>query len=156
MMLQDEDTTFSAKAYAKGTDGQYIGQASFYETAIGPGNTVIKKIFCDGVPTGEIHWEDIELPNVYEESAYWESDWQLSTDSDGYIQVNYVVASNEYMMPGYVTAIVLDADGDILALEDDYNTSKGTTAEGTVKYYARELAGQPADVAMFTNPLKQK
>lgn len=154
--LYNEDTTFSAKAYAKGTDGQYVGQASFYETAIGPGNTVIKKIFCDGVPTGEIHWEDIELPNVYEESAYWESDWQLGTDKDGYIKVDYVVTSNEYMMPGYVTAIVLDVDGDILALEDDYNTTEATTAQGTINYYAKELAGKPADVAMFTNPLKQK
>ena len=155
--LYGEDTTFSATGYAKGLSGQEIGSLSFYETAICPGNTVVKLIYCDDVPTGEIHWDEIELPNVYETSAYWESDWSLGTDADGYLKVDYTIMSNTTMMPGYVTGLVLDKKGNIVAAYQDYNSNKGSNASGIIKYYvkASNLSGTPSDVAMFCNPLEE-
>ena len=51
--LYNTDTTFSAEGYAKGTSGQKVGNVLFYDTAIRPGNTIIKLLYCDDVPTGE-------------------------------------------------------------------------------------------------------
>ena len=155
--LYNTDTTFSAEGAAKGKNGQEVGDFTMYETAIAPGNTVIRLLYCDDMPTGEIHWSKIELPDAYSESAPWEGDWQLGTDSDGYMKVDYTVNSNASMVPGNVTAIVLDANGNILAAYQDYNTDKGTQTSGTITYYTdiNKLNGKPTDVAMFVNPIKE-
>ena len=57
------------------------------------------------------------------------------------------------MVPGFVTAVILDANGNILAVEDDYNTNEGTDISGTISLYTKDLGGTPADLAMFSNPL---
>ena len=151
--LYDQDITFSAKAIAKGTSGQEVGNASFYELAIRPGNTVVKTIYCNDAPTGELQWDYIELPNVYDKSVYWESDWTITTDKDGFFEVPYRIVSEENMVPGSVTAVILDANGNILAVEDDYNIEEGTDLSGTISLYTKDLGGTPADLAMFSNPL---
>ncbi len=151
--LYDQDITFSAKAIAKGASGQEVGNASFYELAIRPGNTVVKTIYCNDAPTGELHWDYIELPNVYDKSVYWESDWTITTDKDGYFEVPYRIVSEENMVPGSVTAVILDANGNILAVEDDYNIEEGKDLSGTISLYTKDLGGTPADLAMFSNPL---
>ena len=151
--IYNEDATFSAKATLKGKYSDEVGSCSFYENAIRPGNTIIKLVYCSDVPTGEIHWEDIELPEVFDESAYWEADWALGTDADGFLKVDYTIYSNEKMTPGYVTGLVLDADGNIVAAFNDYNIDKGTELTGTITYYVSELPGKPVDVALFANPL---
>ena len=155
--LYDTDTTFSAEGSAKGQNGQEVGSFTMYDTAIAPGNTVIRLLYCDDIPTGEIHWTNIELPNVYSESAPWQGDWVLGTDADGYMKVDYNVESNTTMVPGTVTAIVLDANGNIVAAYQDYNIDKGTKTSGTITYYTdiNKLSGKPTDVAMFVNPLKE-
>jgi len=151
--LYDQDITFSAKAIAKGTSGQEVGNGSFYELAIRPGNTIVKTIYCSDIPTGEIHWDYIELPKVYDKSVYWESDWTIQTDKDGFFEVPYRIVSEENMVPGSVTAVILDASGNILAVEDDYNIEEGTDLSGTISFYTKDLGGTPADLAMFSNPL---
>ncbi|MBO6196536.1 MAG: hypothetical protein J6O03_03515 [Butyrivibrio sp.] len=153
--LYGEDVTFSASGYPKGTDGQKIGSISFYENAIAPGNTVAKAIYCEEIPTGEIRWDEIELPNVFDKSAYWESDWGIKTDSDGYIEVPFTIYSDVNMMPGTVTAIILDSKGDILAVEDDFIMDEGKEVSGTIKLFKKELPGTPVDLAMFANPLEK-
>ena len=151
--LYDQDITFSAKAIAKGTSGQEVGNSSFYELAIRPGNTIVKTIYCSDIPTGEIHWDYIELPKVYDKSVYWESDWTIQTDKDGFFEVPYRIVSEENMVPGSVTAVILDASGNILAVEDDYNIEEGTDLSGTISFYTKDLGGTPSDLAMFSNPL---
>ena len=151
--IYDQDMTFSARAVAKGIDGQEIGNVSFYELAIRPGNTIVKAVYCSDIPTGELHWDTIELPEVHDKSVYWESDWTIKTDQDGYFEVPYRLVSEENMVPGFVTAIILDANGNILAVEDDYNTNEGTDISGTISLYTKDLGGTPADLAMFSNPL---
>ncbi len=153
--LYGEDVTFSASGYPKGTDGQKIGSISFYENAIAPGNTVAKAIYCEEIPTGEIRWDEIELPNVFDKSAYWESDWGIQTDSDGYIEVPFTIYSDVNMMPGTVTAIILDSKGDILAVEDDFIMDEGKEVSGTIKLFKKDLPGTPVDLAMFANPLEK-
>ena len=151
--IYDQDMTFSARAVAKGIDGQEIGNVSFYELAIRPGNTIVKAVYCSDIPTGELHWDTIELPEVHDKSVYWESDWTIKTDQNGYFEVPYRLVSEENMVPGFVTAVILDANGNILAVEDDYNTNEGTDISGTISLYTKDLGGTPADLAMFSNPL---
>ena len=152
--IYNKDVTFSGKGSIKDKYGSEIGTASFYDVAIRPGNTVVRSVFCDGTPTGEIYWTDLELPQVFEESAYWESDWSLNTDLDGYYQVNYTILSNEYMCPGEVTAVLIDAYGNILAVAYDFNADEGKNVSGKIQYFKKEFSGKPADIAMFANALK--
>ncbi len=154
--IYDEDVTFSATGYAKGKSGQEVADISFFEDAIRPGNTIAKSIYCDDVPTGEIHWDSIELPDVFEESSYWESDWTLTKDSDGYYKIDYTVSSNDYMNPGYVTTLLLNKYGDVVEVAYDYNVDKGYYVSGEIQFYKKEFDEKVVDVAMFTNPLKAK
>lgn len=112
-----------------------------------------KAVYCEDIPTGEIRWDEIELPNVFDKSAYWECDWSIKTDSEGYIEVPFNIYSEENMMPGNVTAIILDANGDILAVSNEFIMDEGKEISGTVKFFKKELDGQPTDLAMFSNPL---
>ncbi|SEL93729.1 hypothetical protein SAMN04487770_12144 [Butyrivibrio sp. ob235] len=151
--IYNDDVTFSATGYAKGKSGQEVADISIYETAIRPGNTIIKSVYCDSTPTGEIHWDNIELPEVYETSAYATGDWTFTTDSDGYYMVDYSIKSDDYMMPGYVTAVLVDSNGNILDMAYNFTTDKGYTVSDSIKFYEKEYSRRVADVAMFTNPL---
>ena len=151
--IYNQDVTFSAKGYAKGKSGQEVADISFYENAVRPGNTIIKSVYCDATPTGEIHWDEIELPDVFGESTYWEGDWSLSTDKDGYYQVDYTVSSDDYMTPGYVTAVLLDKYGYVIDVAYDYNIDKGYSASDRIQFYNKDYTSKIVDVAMFTNPL---
>ena len=152
--IYDEDVTFSASGYAKGSRGQEVADVMFYEEAIRPGSTVAKAVYCDSTPTGEIHWDSIELPKVYGESTYWEGDWSFTKDSDGYYQIDYSLSTNDYGTPGYVTALLLDRNGNILDAAYDYNIDKGYYLSGTIAFYQKEFGGKVTDVAMFANPLQ--
>ena len=154
--IYDEDVTISASGYAKGKGGKEIADISIYEDAIRPGNTVVKAIYCDGTPTGEIHWDSIELPKVYYESTYWEGEWSLTKDRDGYYQVDYDLSANDYSYAGYVTALALDRNGNILDVAYDYNSDNGYYSSGTIQFYEKEFNSKVYDVAMFTNPLIAK
>ncbi|WP_026658807.1 hypothetical protein [Butyrivibrio sp. AC2005] len=154
--IYNEDVTFSATGYAKGQNGQEIADISFYEEAIRPGNTIAKAIYCDNTPTGEIHWDSIELPKTYGESTYWEGDWSFSTDINGYYQIDYTVKSEDYMTPGYVTTLLLDSYGNVIDVAYDYNCDKGYYVSDSIQFYAKDYDRKVVDVAMFTNPLIAK
>ena len=154
--IYDEDVCFSASGYAKGRRGQEVSDITIYEDAIRPGNTVVKALYCDDTPTGEIYWDSMELPKVYSESTYWEGNWSLSKDKDGYYQIDYDLSANDYSYAGYVTARALDKNGDILDVAYDYNSDYGYYATGTIQFFEKEFNSKVADVAMFTNPLIAK
>lgn len=154
--IYNEDVTFSASGYAKGKSGQEVAELSFYEDAIRPGNTIAKAVYCDSTPTGEIHWDEIELPKVYSTSASWEGDWTFSKDTDGYYQIEYNVESNDYMNPGYVTALLLDKNGYVVDVAYDYTADKGYYVSGCIQFFQNEFNSKIYDVAIFTNPLKTK
>ena len=152
--LYDMDITISGEAYPKGLSGEQVGKSSIYDVCIGPANTAIHKIYCSDVPTGEIHWEDVEVSEVeYSRSVYWEADWSLEKDeSENYI-VNYIIDCAETIRGSQnVSAVILDAAGNVLAANDDYIYDKVTEASGTVKTYEREFDRTPADIALFVNP----
>lgn len=154
--IYNQDVTVSAEGYAKGKSGQEVGDIFIYEEAIRPGNTVTKAIYCDSTPTGEIHWDTIEMPKVYGTSTYWEGDWTFTTDADGYYKLDYSLKADDYMTPGYVTALLLDANGYIVDVAYDYNIDKGYSGYGSIDFYTKEFNSKVVDVAMFANPLKEK
>ena len=156
--LYNKDVTFSGKGYAKNSSGGKVGDVYMFNSAIGSGSTIIQTVPCfDGVPTGEIHWDEIELPNCYEEYVPWEGDWSIKTDSYDNFVVDYKINSNKTMMPGYVTFMLLDSNGNILDVVDDYNSDKGTNTQGSVNTYSdiQDYGKAPADVAMFVNPVAE-
>ncbi len=154
--IYNQDVTFSGKGTATGKGGKEVASFSVFEEAIRPGSTILKAVYCDGTPTGEIYWEDLDLPNVYGESTYWEGDWALSTDSDGYYKVDYSLTSDDYMTPGYVTIVLLDKNGYVLDVAYDYNNTKGYSVSDSISFYTKDFGGKVVDGAMFTNPLVEK
>ncbi len=154
--IYDKDVTFSASGYVEGLRGQEVAEVSFYEDAIRPGNTIAKAIYCDNTPSGEIFWEEMDLPKVYSESVSWGGDWHLTTDVDGYYKVDYNIDSNNYMMPGYVTALLLNRNGDIVDAAYDYSADKGYYVSGTIQFFEKGYDEKVVDVAIFSNPLKTK
>ena len=154
--IYDRDVTFSASGSALGTRGQEVADLSFYEDAIRPGSTVAKVVYCDNTPTGEIYWDELDLPKGYYESASWEGDWHFTTDTDGYFKVNYNVDSDDYMSPGTVTALLLNRNGDIIDAAYDYSADKGYYVSGTIEFFEKDYDEKVVDVAMFTNPTKSK
>ena len=151
--LYNTDLTFSSWISAKGLDGEEVGSVFMYEKALGPAGTTVQAILCDDVPTGELYWEDIDINETkYASSAYWESDWDIRTDENGYFCVDYSLLSDEEMTPGTVSAILVNGDGDIIACGRDGNNNRGTTATGTINYYKKEFFETPTDVAIFANP----
>ena len=154
--IYNQDVTFDAKGSVKGKNGQEVGTVTFFESALRPGNTVVKSVFCDSIPTGEIYWSHLDLPKVFDTSAYWESDWTLTTDMSGYYQLKYSIESDVVMMPGVVTAVVLDAYGNVLDVATDFNSTEAYYAGDTIDFFTKSFNANPADVAVFSNPLKTK
>ncbi len=154
--IYDKDVTFSASGYAEGLRGEEVADISFYEDAIRPGSTIAKAIYCDGTPSCDIFWEYVDFPNVYSESVSWGGDWHLTTDTDGYYKIDYNIDSNNYMMPGYVTALLLNKNGDIVDAAYDYSADKGYYVSGTIQFFEKGYDEKVVDVAIFSNPLKTK
>ncbi len=152
--LYNKTIAFDGSGYAKNSSGENIGEVSVYEPAIGPGNTAIFDVACDGIPTGEIHWDEIQIPESVFEDAYWESDWVLGTDNDSYLKIDYTLYSSDKFAPGYVKVLVLDKDGYIIDYAYDYQAEEGTSIPGTLDFFKSDFNGNFSDIALFANPTK--
>ena len=80
----------------------------------------------------------------------------MTTDKSGYYQLKYTIESDVVMMPGVVTAVVLDAYGNVLDVATDYNSTEAYYAGDVIDFFTKSFSGKPADVAVFSNPLKTK
>ncbi|SEL68652.1 hypothetical protein SAMN04487770_11516 [Butyrivibrio sp. ob235] len=149
--LYNKAIVFDGTGYAKASSGENIGEFSLYESAVGPGNTAIFDVPCTDVPTGEIHWDEIQIPDSSFKDAYWESDWSVGTDN-GDLKIDYTVYSADKFTPGYIKALVLDENGYVIDYVYDYSADEGKSITGTLQFYKSEFNGTCADVAFFVNP----
>jgi hypothetical protein len=140
-----------ASGYAKGLSGENIADISIYESMVGPGNSIIVDLRCSDIPSGEIHWDEIETPDSFLTDAYWESDWSISKE-DNNLVLAYKIYSADVLSPGYVYALALDENGYVIDSAYDYNMDEGTTVSGTMKFTNGEYNGKFVNVAFFTNP----
>ncbi len=150
--IYNETITFTADGYAKDSNGNDIGSIYEYQSALGAGSTVIYQICCNGLPTGEIHWNSVELNAATSEYQPWESTWTLNKDEDGYFYSYYEMESSSKMRVGDVWLLVLDSKGNIIKYGDDYNPTEGTEANGEVNFYTKEFGTDSYQIAMFANP----
>ncbi len=152
--LYDEDITVSADAVCLGEDDQEIGDFTVFDEAIRPQSTVIHNVYCSDFPSGAIHWNTISLENVYEESAYWEADWAVTTDSDGYYQVDYTLYNeNTDIEPDYVWTLALDENGYVRGYAYSYDPTSGREISGTAPFYKDSFDETVTDIAFFANPI---
>lgn len=152
--LYDEDITVSADAVCLGEDDQEIGDFTVFDEAIRPQSTVIHNVYCSDFPSGAIHWNTISLENVYEESAYWEADWAVTTDSDGYYQVDYTLYNeNTDIEPDYVWTLALDENGYVRGYAYSYDPTSGREISGTAPFYKNSFDETVTDIAFFANPI---
>lgn len=56
------------------------------------------------------------------------------------------------MAPGFISGILLDADGYIIRSVRDYVPDPTTSYTGEMSFYESEFEKQPKDLAFFANP----
>ncbi len=150
--IYNQTIAVTADGYAMDGNGSDIGTVYAYQGALGAGSTILCKVHCDGIPTGEVHWNSVEATQPYGEALTWHSTWGLMTDSDGYYYADYTMDSSSKMRVGDVWLLVLDSNGDIIGYGDDYNATEGTAAEGQIDFYTKDLENFE-QLAMFSNPV---
>lgn len=149
--LYNEEVFVNARGDALDANGNKIGSVSGYELTIGSGNSVLYDIECKGTPTGEIHWETIEVKEAKREYVPWEGDWQLGTDANGNYAVQWNLTGDKSMDLGFVRLIAVDENGYICGCAQGYGGDPATSFSGTEDFYSG-MSGTPADIAMFANP----
>ena len=149
--LYNEEVFVNARGDALDANGNKIGSVSGYELTIGSGNSVLYDVECKGTPTGEIHWETIEVKEAKREYVPWEGDWQLGTDANGNYAVQWNLTGDKSMDLGFVRLIAVDENGYICGCAQGYGGDPATSFSGTEDFYSG-MSGTPADIAMFANP----
>lgn len=147
---------FSGQANAKDAKGNYIGDAFIYLSSIGYGNTSIATIYCpDGVPNGEIHWDELKISEGYSEYVPWAADWDASAPDANTLELSYSVTMTESTNPGDVYGLILDDKGFVIDVFHDYVSDKGTTVSSSTSKYRKDITKLGvSDVALFINPTK--
>lgn len=155
--MYDTNLNFSAKASAKDSNGNYVGDTYAYLSNIGPGNTSVFKIICrDGVPNGEIHWDELKVEEGIKTYVPWEADWNISNEGN-MLTLDYTVNMAQAATIGEVYGLVIDKDGNIIDIFTDYiNDEKSTITTSTQLYRENIATSSAADVALFMNPTTQK
>lgn len=145
----------SGSGYAKGKDGSDIGSVYMYVSALGSGNTYVSKVYCDDIPTGEIHWDSLRAEESSKEYSVWEADYTGS--SDGYtMNVEFTISTQNEAEVGQVAVVTVDSNGDITDYGYYYPTSGGKTRSlsGKVSLHGRAASTPGGDAAVFANPVK--
>lgn len=156
--LYDTDISFEGNVVALNADMEKIEERYIYKSAIGSGYTVIEQIFCeDTVPADKLIWNNCEIStDVYCRYIPWEADWGLSGNpADGHVVVGYTIygIDTTAFVPGTTDFFLLDDDGNIMAVGEDYVNDEIKADEfykGIVNVYGEEeQLKQTKDIAMF-------
>lgn len=161
----EDPVSFSGDATAYGENDSEVGSTFVYTGTICKGNTLIATINCgEDMPDGRIHWSDCSLNfDPVKEYAPWEADVNISGDpGDGYLTAEYSIScvENTDMIPGEIVMILVDEDGNVIAVESHYEdtlVAGGDTCNGSFSIYQEEaLLKQTADYVMFASPEKSE
>ena len=149
--LYDRDVTIEAKGYAKDKNDNNVGDIYVFQSAVRPGQTVIRNQYCENESDGRIHWDKVELCDVNDKSVGWECDTKLVTEPNGFYDIAYhITPDNEKIRADYVWALLLDEDGYIVRSYDGYNSDTGYTVDGAIKTSQKSMGGVK-DIAFFAN-----
>ncbi|MBO4912399.1 MAG: hypothetical protein J5504_06705 [Butyrivibrio sp.] len=146
--LYDQDLTIKSEGFAKDTSGKNTADIKFEDKGVGAGNTVIHDVACKDFPSGEISWTNIEIPDTSAEYVVWDGVWSFSKD----MVFTYELTADKEMVPGEVTALLLDSEGYVLGSVTDNNTGSGRAASGSMKSDYDNSTNDLCNVAMFVNP----
>ena len=147
--LYDQDLTIKSEGFAKDTSGNNTADLKFEDKGVGAGNTVIHDVTCKDFPSGEISWTGIEIPDTSAEYVLWDGNWALGND----MEFSYEFTGEKDMVPGEITALLLDSEGYVLDCITDNNTNVGKTASGSMKSDYDDSSNELSNVAMFVNPI---
>lgn len=155
--LFDKSFSFSADAYAKGSSDETIGEKKINLNNIAPGNTCIFTIPCSKeIPTGKIHWENMEIREGDKDGVPWEADWGFTSDDGKTLDLNYTLLFNEGAPTNVdnFCGLLLSENGFVIGIYDetDYDAKSNS---GVSKLPIDKIAGgEPVDLALFVNPTK--
>ena len=150
--LYDHDITIEAKGYAMDRNDNNVGDLYIFQSAIGPGQTVIRNQYCTVESDGRIHWDKMDLSDVNDESVEWKHDCSLVTESNGFYDVAYNItaSNNEKIKADYVWALLLDDEGHVVRSYDGYNPDGDYIVSGAIKSDQKSMTGID-DIAFFAN-----
>ena len=151
--IYNQPITIKANGYAKGQNGENVGDISMYIDTLGAGSTYIQKLYCKDLSDGSIHWDEF-LPEVSnKEYVYWEADYTGKTSGNDMI-VDYAITASSSSTLSDVQIVGIDENGNIVDVKNSYSYEKDKTLfEGNVTFYGGAKSAIK-DVAIFANPIK--
>ncbi len=151
----DSQITLVADGYSKGRDGSPVGTINAHSIEIGSGSTYIQVVPCNSVPTGEMHWYNINVFQSSSDYVYWEADYSgEKTESE--IHIDYQIHTEEASDISDVTILLVNEDGLIVDYES-YTPKDSNTNEydGEMTFTGLSVYVDSLDVAIFANPVKE-
>lgn len=151
-----ETLTLSAEVTARDDNGNDIGDSYIY-LDLGEDNTSIFIIHCDDdtIPNGELHWEDIRVSENYKTYVPWSINYSVDAIDNNDLSLTYTIMSNEEATPGYVYGLLLDPDGYVIDVFDDYVSDTSDYIEDEDTLYRQNITSYDlSDIAIFTTPTK--
>lgn len=153
--LTPYEVTISGNGAPKNMDGTYSEASYFFADSIGSGNTYIRQMPCSGVPTGEVHWEDLTSDTAYRRFVPWEADWEIRSGKNC-VLLNYNIYANEPFKAGDVFGLVVDSFGNIVDTFNIFESEVTSNLTGSIKSFTDYSAINASDLAFFVNPTTEK
>jgi len=142
----------SMEGYAEDASGNNIGTIYMDQYGVGTTSTYVYDLYLDDMPSGILNITGLEVSEPHANFVYWEADWSLGMDDTNSLALSYNIYSAETMAPGFISGILLDADGYIINSVRDYIIDPVTSYSGEMSFYQSEFYREPKDVAFFANP----
>ena len=151
--LYDNPVSISAEGTAKDKNGGDTANIFIFADTIGSGSTIINKVNCKDMPSGEVHWDKIEAKDTYRKYVPWEGDWSIGSENDAYY-FKYNIYGNETFTPGDIWGLALDKDGFVVYVFNDYQINETKEVTNKLTAYADLSKLGVKDFALFANPTK--
>lgn len=143
----------SMDGYAEDASGNNVGTIYMDQYGVGSTSTYVYDLYLDNMPSGILNITGLNVSaDTHANFVYWEADWALGMDDTNSLALSYNIYSAETMAPGFISGILLDADGYIIRSVRDYIIDPVTSYSGEMSFYQSEFYREPKDVAFFANP----
>ena len=152
--LYSEEISVAGGGSVKGLNGEEVGTFYLFADTIGTGSTFIREVYCDGIPSGEIHWDSLETMETSKIYIPWEADWTIG-EKDGHPEAAYSIYANRPFKAGYIYGLLLDNAGNIVDIYSTTDYTETDRLEGTMRGYYDPKELGVADMALFANPISE-
>ena len=153
--LYDEEISVAGGGTVKGLNGEDVGDFYLFADTIGTGSTFIRDVYCDGVPSGKIHWDSFETMETQKTFVSWEADWTIKERESGKPSVDYSIYADRPFKAGYIYGLLLDGEGNIVDIYSAVDYTETDHLVGSMDGYENPRELGASDLALFANPVAE-